>query len=180
MATLHAASSEAIMHGNADTFLDAVRPGLTLYGGYVSEAARERGALRPAYRLKTRVIRVDHLSAGEGVSYHRRWTADRPTWTATLAVGHVDGYPSGSVRGGEVFARGRLFPVIGTVSASHTIISIGAERALDVGDEVTLVGPDSPALHPNEIAKRAGWSEYNMFMHLSPDLPRIVVGEAAR
>ena len=180
MSTLHAASSEAIMHGNADTLLDAVRPGLTLYGGYVSEAARARGELRPAYRLKTRVIRVDHLGAGEGVSYHRRWTADRPTWTATLAVGHVDGYPSGSVRGGEVFARGRLFPVIGTVSASHTIISLGDERAVDVGDEVTLVGPDSPALHPNEVAKRAGWSEYNMFMHLSPELPRIVIGEAAR
>jgi alanine racemase len=170
--TLHAASSDAIMSDNSATFLDAVRPGLAVYGGYVSDAAMQRGELRPAYRLKTRVIRLDQLAAGEGISYHRRWIAERPTWTATLAVGHVDGYPSGAVKGCEVFARGRLYPVIGTVSASHTVISLGDDRTLDVGDEVTLVGPDAPALHPNEVAKRAAWSEYNMFMHLSPTLPR--------
>ena len=170
--TLHAASSDAIMSDNSATFLDAVRPGLTVYGGYVSDDAMRRGELRPAYRLKTRVIRLDQLAAGEGISYHRRWIAERPTWTATLAVGHVDGYPSGAVKGCEVFARGRLYPVIGTVSASHTVISLGDDRTLDVGDEVTLVGPDAPALHPNEVAKRAAWSEYNMFMHLSPALPR--------
>jgi alanine racemase len=173
---LHAASSDAIMAGNADTFLDAVRPGLAIYGGCASADLTRCADLRPAYRLKTRVIRVDQLAAGEGVSYHRRWIAERPTWTATLAVGHVDGYPSGAVKGCEVLARGRLFPVIGTVSASHTIIAQGDERVLDVGDEVTLVGPDLPALHPNEVAKRSGWSEYNMFMHLNPSLTRTLRG----
>ena len=88
-----------MMHGTSDAFLDAVRPGLALYGGYVSERAMQRGELRPTYRLKARVIRVDRLAAGEGVSYHRRWIADRRTWTATLAIGHVDGYPSGAVKG---------------------------------------------------------------------------------
>jgi alanine racemase len=172
---LHAASSDAVMHETTETFLDAVRPGLALYGGYVSERAMQRGELRAAYRLKARVVRVDHLAAGEGVSYHRRYVAERPMWTATLAVGHVDGYPSGAVKGCEVLANGRLFPVIGTVSASHTIIALGDEQRLNVGDEATLVGPDHAAIHPNEVAKRAGWSEYNMFMHLSPKLAKRVV-----
>jgi alanine racemase len=172
---LHAASSDAVMHQTTETLLDAVRPGLSLYGGYVSERAMQLGGLQPAYRLKAPVIRVDHLAAGEGVSYHRRYTADRPVWTATLAVGHVDGYPTGAVKGCEVFAGGRLYPVIGTVSASHTVISLGDDELLRVGDEVTLVGPDHPAIHPNEVAKRAAWSEYNMFMHLSPKLGRRVV-----
>jgi alanine racemase len=172
---IHAASSDAVMHQTTETFLDAVRTGLALYGAYVSEEARQRGELRPAYRLKARVIRVDHLAAGEGVSYHRRYVAEQPLWTATIAVGHVDGYPTGAVKGCEVFASGRLFPVIGTVSASHTLISLGADQSLRVGDEVTLVGPDHPAIHPNEIAKRSDWSEYNMFMHLSPKLSRRVV-----
>jgi alanine racemase len=170
--TLHAASSDAIMADNSATFLDAVRPGLAIYGGCASDDPTRCADLRPAYRLKTRVIRLDQLAAGEGISYHRRWIAERPTWSATLAVGHVDGYPTGAVKGCEVLARGKLYPVIGTVSASHTVISLGDDRTLDVGDEVTLVGPDAPALHPNEIAKRAAWSEYNMFMHLSPTLAR--------
>ena len=172
---LHAASSDAVMHGTTETFLDAVRPGLSLYGGYVSEEARQRGQLRPAYRLRARVIRVDHLAAGEGVSYHRRYVAEQPMWTATIAIGHVDGYPTGAVKGCEIFADGRLYPVIGTVSASHTLINLGSEESLRVGDEVTLVGPDHPAIHPNEVAKRSGWSEYNMFMHLSPKLDRRLV-----
>ena len=172
---LHAASSDAVMHQTTETFLDAVRPGLSLYGGYVSEKARQRGELRPAYRLKARVIRVDHLAAGEGVSYHRRYVAEQPMWTATIAVGHVDGYPTGAVKGCEVFGNGRLYPVVGTVSASHTLINLGTEQSLRVGDDVTLVGPDHPAIHPNEVAKRSGWSEYNMFMHLSPTLERRVV-----
>jgi alanine racemase len=163
------------MHQTTEAFLDAVRPGLALYGGYVSERAMQRGELRPAYRLKARVIRVDRLAAGEGVSYHHRYRAERATWTATLGVGHVDGYPSGAVKGCEVLAKGQLFPVIGTVSASHTIISLGDEQRVAVGDEVTLVGPDHPAIHPNEVARRAGWSEYNMFMHLSPKLAKRVV-----
>ena len=172
---LHAASSDAIMHQTSGTFLDAVRPGLALYGGYVSDRAMQRGELRPAYRLKARVIRVDQLKAGDGVSYHRRWTTDKPIWTATLGIGHVDGYPSGAVKGCEVLIGGKLYPVIGTVSASHTIVALGEERVVNVGGEATLVGPDHPAIHPNEVAKRSGWSEYNMFMHLDPQLTRRVI-----
>jgi len=175
IAQLHAASSDAIQHQTTEAFLDAVRPGLALYGGYVSERAMQQEGFRPSYRLKARVIRVDKLAAGEGVSYHRRWTTDKSAWTATLGIGHVDGYPSGAVKGCEVLVRGRLFPVIGNVSASHTVIVLGDEQSVEVGDEATLVGPDHPALHPNEVAKRAGYSEYNMFMHLGPQLRRRVV-----
>jgi alanine racemase len=172
---LHAASSDAVLHQTSEAFLDAVRPGLALYGGYVSERAMQRGDLRPSYSLKARVIRVDRLEAGEGVSYHRRWVTDKPTWTATLAIGHVDGYPSGAVRGCEVLVRGQLFRVVGTVSASHTVIALGEQQLVEVGDEATVVGPDHPALHPNEVAKRSGYSEYNMFMHLSAKLNRRIV-----
>jgi alanine racemase len=175
LGVLHAASSDAIQRHRPETFLDAVRPGLALYGGYVSEQAKTEGGFTPAYRLKARVIRTDRLETGEGVSYHHRWKADRPTYTATLAVGHVDGYPSGAVSGCEVLVRGRLFPVIGTVSASHTIVALGDAQSVDVGDEAVLVGPDHPALHPNEVARRASHSEYNMFMHLSPALRRVVI-----
>ena len=173
---LHAASSDAIMRPTEPTFLDLLRPGLALYGGYPTAESQARGELRPAYRLKARVIRVDLLEPGEGVSYHRRYTASTPTWTATLAVGHVDGYPSGAVKGCEVLIGNRLYPVIGTVSASHTVVALGAESSVSVGDEAVLVGPDRPGLHPNVVAVQSGWSEYNMFMHLAPQLARRVQG----
>lgn len=170
---LHAASSAAVTH-QPETHLDLIRPGLMLYGGYVSTEAPARAPLVPAYRLRARVVRVDRLEAGEGVSYHRRWKAERPTWIGVLPVGHVDGYPSGSVKGGDVLIGSRLYRVIGTVSASHTVIEIGPEPTVAVGDTATLVGDGNPAIHPNEVARRAGYSEYDMFMHLNPLLPRVV------
>jgi alanine racemase len=172
---LHAASSDALMQDNAPTFLDAVRVGLAMYGGCASDDMSKCADLRVAYRLKARVIRLDHLAAGDGISYHRRYQAKTPTWTATLAVGHVDGYPTGAVKGCEVSIGGRLYPVVGTVSASHTVVALGEPTSVQVGDEATLVGPDNPALHPNEVAKRSAWSEYNMFMHLNAGLRRVVV-----
>jgi alanine racemase len=171
---LHAASSHAVWHIPA-THLDAVRPGLAIYGGYVSPDAMARGELKAAYRLRAPVVRVTQLAAGEGVSYHRRWKAVEPTWVATLPVGHVDGYPSGATKGCQVLIGEQLYPVIGTVSASHTIIALGATTNVKLGDIATLVGPDHPAIHPNEVAKRAAWSEYNMFMHLNPLLKRTQV-----
>jgi alanine racemase len=55
------------------------------------------------------------------------------------------------------------------------VIVLGDEQAVEVGDEATLVGSDHPALHPNEVAKRAAYSEYNMFMHLGTQLRRRVI-----
>jgi alanine racemase len=109
------------------------------------------------------------------VSYHRRYLATQPTWVALLPIGHVDGYPSRAVDGCEVLIRERLCRVIGTVSASHTIVELGPERFAEIGDEAVLVGPDRASLHPNAIAKRSKSSEYDMFMHLNPGLRRVVV-----
>jgi alanine racemase len=172
---LHAASSDAVLRPTPETFLDLIRPGLALYGGYPTAESLARNELRPAYRLKARVIRVDHLEAGEGVSYHRRYKADRAGWIATLGIGHVDGYPSGAVKGCEVLIGSRTYPVVGTVSASHTLVSLGAEPTVRVGDEAVLVGADRPLLHPNVVAERSGWSEYNMFMHLNSGLAKRVI-----
>jgi alanine racemase len=174
---LHAASSDAIARPEPETFLDAVRPGLTIYGGYPTPEMMARGELRPVYRLKARVLRVDTLEPGEGVSYHRRYAATQTTRIATLGLGHVDGYPTGAVKGCAVLLGGRLRPVIGTVSASHTVVVLGGDETVRPGDEAIAVGPDDPAIHPNEVAKRSDWSEYNVFMHLNPSLPRIVRGD---
>jgi alanine racemase len=115
---------------------------------------------------------VERLEAGDAVSYGREYVADRPTWIATLPVGHADGYPRRAVDGCEVLLGGRTYPVIGAVSASHTILEVGDDPAVGVGDEAILVGPDHPAVHPNEIADRAGISVYDVLMHLGARLPR--------
>ena len=206
---LHAASSHGLFH-RPDALLDAVRPGLVLFGAYPSggierereweargarsaeEARGDRGpqegaagrspgsgelSLRPAHRLRARVVRVTRLRPGDTVSYGRNYVARRPTWAATLPVGHADGYPRRAVEGCRVLIGKRTHPVIGAVSASHTIVEVGpagpegTDPPVRVGDVATLVGPDHPDIHPNEVATRAGISVYDVLMHLGARLP---------
>jgi alanine racemase len=122
------------------------------------------------------VVRVEHLRTGDSVSYGRNYIAARPTWTATLPIGHADGYPRNAVKGCVVKLRDRLFPVIGAVSASHTIVEIGDEKVVDVGDVGTLVGPDREEILPNTVAERAGISVYDVLMHLGARLPVRMTG----
>lgn len=176
MGRLHAASSNAVFH-LPDAHLDLVRPGIALYGAYPSrpEEERAKAELVPAFRLRTRVVRVERLRPGDGVSYGRNYVAERPVWTATLPVGHADGYPRKAVEGARVLVGERVYPVIGAVSASHAIVELGDETTVRVGDVATLVGPDHPDIHPNAIAAATGVSVYDILMHLSPELPRVVV-----
>lgn len=172
---LHAASSHALFF-RSEALLDMVRPGLALYGAY-PDGARDLAVaeLRPACRLRARLVRVERLEPGDTVSYGRNFVAREPTWVATLPVGHADGYPRKAVEGCEVVIGGGRYRVIGAVSASHTIVLLGREPRVRLGEVATLLGPDDAAIHPNEVARRAGVSVYDVLMHLGGAWPRVVV-----
>ena len=173
---LHAASSHAVFN-YADAHLDQVRPGIALFGAYPSDFESERSiaTLSPAMRLQARVVRVEKLRAGDSVSYGRNYVADKPTWVATVPAGHTDGIPRDAVTGAKVLVNGSVYPVIGAVSASHTIIEVGAEQSVSIGDVATLLGPDHPAIHPNQLADATGTSVYDALMHLNPTLPKVLI-----
>ena len=60
--------------------------------------------LKAVFRLRARIARVERLAPGEGVSFGHRYRAERPTWVATVPIGHTDGYPAdaaGNTRSGE-------------------------------------------------------------------------------
>ncbi len=173
---LHAAASNGVFH-LPEGHLDLVRPGIALFGSYPSDPELERSlaTLHSALRFRARVVRVSHLSAGDGVGYGRPWIAKKPTWVGTLPVGHADGFPREAVNGGMVLIRNRIYPVIGAVSASHCIVEIGEHLSVHLGDVATLMGPDHPAIEPNRMADVLGVSVYDLLMHVNPSLPRFVV-----
>ena len=94
---------------------------------------------------------------------------------ATIPVGHTDGIPRQAVNGAYVVVDGSAYPIIGAVSASHTIIEVGSERRVNIGDIASLLGPDHAAIHPNRLADSTGTSVYDALMHLNPTLPKILV-----
>lgn len=176
LGALHAASSHAVFNFD-DAHLDQVRPGIALFGAYPSDYASESEIARlvPAFNLRARIVRVERLRAGDSVSYGRNYVADKPTWTATVPTGHTDGYPRTAVAGAKVLVNNEVYAVIGAVSASHTIIEVGEEKKVQIGDIATLVGSAHRDIHPNLVAAATKTSVYDRLMHLSPVLPKVLV-----
>ena len=176
----HAASSFSLFQ-HPESFLDMVRPGMAIYGIYSEKEFRGTSILdlRPAISLKARVIYVKKLRAGDSAGYNRAYMAKQDVWVATVPVGHADGWPrhaalSPDGKGAKVRINGELYPVVASVSASHSILEIGAEERVKIGDVVTCFD-DQPGSRPEDVSESCGASVYDLTMHLSPLLPRRIV-----
>jgi alanine racemase len=171
----HAASSYTFFqHDNAA--LDMVRPGMALFGVYPEPRFRtlNRMTLQPAAALRARVALVKRLAAGESAGYNRAYVAKGDTWIATLPVGHADGWPRIAAKGATVRIGARHYPVIASVSASHTIVEIGPERSVQIGDVATMWDWENGS-RPEDVAVACGASVYDLLMHLGGHLPRRIL-----
>ena len=139
-----------------------------LAGGQVNEAVV--GDRRPAQRQA-----LERLEAGESAGFYQAFVAESPTWIALLPLGHTDGYPSTARGTCEVLINDRLYPVIGGPNSAHTILNIGPEKTVEVGDVATLIGPDHPAILPHEVCKRTGMGFLALITKLNARLRRLVV-----
>jgi alanine racemase len=175
----HAASSYTFFQHD-DAWLDMVRTGMLLYGVFPEPGFRKgaRLDLKPAVALRARVAYVKKLAAGTSAGYSRAFVAGRDTWVATLPVGHADGWPRVAAKGGRVRINGRLFPVVASVSASHTIVDLGAEPAARIGDVATLFDWVDGS-RPEDVAASCGASVYDLLMHLGALVPRRIVSAPA-
>jgi alanine racemase len=168
----HAASTYTFFqHDHAA--LDMVRPGMALLGIYPEPRFRamQKMALRPAGAFRTRVIYVKQLQPGESAGYERAYMATEPVWIATLPVGHADGWPRAAAKGARIRIGQRLHPVIASVSASHTLVEIGREPVVHVGDVATLWDWQEGS-RPEDVAAACGASVYDLTMHLGGHLRR--------
>ncbi len=175
LGTLHASPTVELFH-LPEAHYDMVRPGNALFGHYPrGEGVRDQAQLKPVFRLRARVARIERLEVGESAGFYRTFTVEQPTWVGLLPVGRTDGYPSAANGTCEVLIGGRLYPVVGGVNSAHTIIDVGESKRVQVGDVATLIGPDHPAILPLEVAERTGTGQLALIQSMNPRLPRLVV-----
>lgn len=176
---LHGAPSTQVASLPESHQLDLIRPGGAIYGleAYRTDpAGREIMDIQPVFRLRARVVRVERLETGDGVSFGHRYIAKRPTWIAAVPVGHTDGYPRPAAGHTKFLIGERLYPLIGIVSSNHTIVEVGDEKTVKVGDVATLVGPDHPEIRPKAVAVQTGLDrDYWIMTKLNALLYRKVV-----
>jgi alanine racemase len=175
----HAANSAAAVRFERAR-LDAVRPGLALYGAMPSRDVSLAG-LEPAMRLRTRIMAIHEIAAGTGVSYGGLWRASRPSRIATLPLGYADGYPR-HVKGASVLVAGRRVPVVGAVCMDMLMIDVTDVPAAlaGAGAEVTLLGRDGKEeIAVDDLAQWAGTVNYEILCGISKRVPRILRDAAA-
>ncbi len=141
----HAANSAAVID-LPRAHLDAVRPGIALYGLYPSRAVDLRKVeLRPALALKSRILQVKEVPAGFPVSYGMTWQAPCATRIATVATGYADGIQRRLSNRGRMLVHGVEAPIVGRVCMDLIMLDVGAVEDLAVGDEVVIIGRQGDA-----------------------------------
>lgn len=170
---VHMANSAAILFRRADVLYDMVRPGITLYGLCPAGDPQEDCCLQPAMALKSMIIRVDHVSHGDLVSYGSGYQATEDMTVATIGIGYADGVPRALSNRMEVVILGLRAKQIGNVTMGYLMADVSRHPRVKVGDEVLLFGsPLAGAMTVNEWATLVCTIPYEIVTRLSDRLQR--------
>ena len=172
----HVANSTAIL--NSYRFhLNAVRPGVIVYGLFPSPRTKQIVQLRPAAEFKTKIIFLKEVPAGKSIGYGRTYTTTKPTRIATLPVGYADGYSWLLSNKGEVLVRGERAPIIGRICMDLCMIDVTHIGGVQTGDEIVLWGKQgSEMISAEEVAQKIGSIVYEVICMVDKErVPKVFI-----
>ena len=170
---VHCANSGAVL-GHELSWLDMVRPGIMIYGFRPDPATPATIPLKPGMSLLTRVSFLKRVAAGTSVGYGRTWVAPRDTFIATIPAGYADGFNRLFSNRGRVLIGGKSYPLVGRVCMDQSMVDLGEETDVAVGDEVVLMGRSGDAeIRCEEWADKLGTITYEVTCQISPRVARV-------
>jgi alanine racemase len=177
---IHFANSAAIA-ARPETWADMVRPGAILYGyhpGFDPINCRKefeaKLPLRPVMSLRSRIINIRSVAAGEAVGYDGSWVAQRPSHVAVIAAGYHDGVHRHLSNVGQFAVRGYRAPIIGIISMDVTMLDVSDVPDAVIGDIATLYGEDGQHTYPaNAIARSIGTVTSDLLSGVGTRVPRV-------
>ncbi|MDP3535563.1 MAG: alanine racemase [Halomonas sp.] len=151
------------------------RPGVMLYGSDPLEVANDiTRQLRPVMSLRSEIIALRELEAGESVGYGGRWRAERRSKIAVVAAGYGDGYDRHAVDGTPVLVNGQRCAIAGKVSMDMLTVDVTDIPDAAIGSEVVLWGAsvDGAVLPVDEVARYCDTISYTLLTGVLPRAPR--------
>jgi alanine racemase len=163
------AASSGIFRGPAARF-DLVRPGCALYG--VNPTPEAPNPMVPVCRLEARVLQLREIGPSETIGYGATFRAAHAMRTATIAAGYADGVLRSLGNLGYAHAAGFRAPIVGRISMDLITVDVTAlpAHAVQVGDWVTLLGPERPV---DSVAADAGTIGYEILTRIAPRALRV-------
>ncbi len=157
---------------------DWVRPGIALYGSapdFPERSAADWGLL-PTMTLRSKIIAVQNLVAGDTVGYGSSFTATQAMRIGVVACGYADGYPRHCTTGTPVLVGGVRCRMVGRVSMDMLTVDLSPVPAAGMGSEVTLWGKSSQGalLSIDDIAQAAATLGYELMCALGGRVPVVV------
>lgn len=172
----HASNSAAIID-LPNTYLDAVRAGIILYGYYPSnEVQKENLSIKPALTLKARIAHVKELESGMYISYNRTFKTSRKSKIATIPIGYADGYIRTLKHEAKVIVNGQLAPIVGNICMDQFMIDVTDIDDVKSGDEVILLGESNGIkFNADDLAKCMNSINYEVLCLLKKRVPRAYI-----
>ena len=144
---------------------DMCRMGIGMYG--ISFAGTP---LRNVCTLRTTILSIKTVPAGETIGYGRHTTLTEPRTIAVIPIGYADGFDRRlSNYAGEVIVRGQKCPVVGNICMDQAMIDITGTDA-QVGDNVEIFGDKQPLQH---LADQLGTIPYEILTSVSRRVQRV-------
>ena len=148
-----------------DYQFDMCRLGIGLYGFSFAGAQ-----LRNVCTLRTTILSVKTVKAGETIGYGRHTKLDEDRVIAVIPIGYADGFDRRfSNYGGEVFIRGKRCPVVGNVCMDQAMVDVTGTDARP-GDSAEVFGDKMPL---QELADKLGTITYEILTSVSRRVQRI-------
>jgi alanine racemase len=149
---------------------DCVRLGIGLYGF----SAVDNSVLQPVATLKSRILQIREVAAGNTVGYNRNGKITRTSRIACIPVGYADGLDRRLGNGrGKVWAVDAFCPIVGNVCMDIAMIDVTDSSAQE-GDEVQIFGDK---ISVTEIAQQLETIPYEVLTSVSPRAKRIYYKE---
>jgi len=173
----HAANSAATLT-LPQSHLDAVRPGLILFGMLPSQEMTSPFPLQPVMTLKSRVVRLCTLPAGASIGYGCTFTTKRPTKVALAPIGYGDGYHRLFSNRAQVLIHGQRAPIRGRVSMDQVVIDVSDIPHVKLHDTVVFFGKQTgewgeAILSAEEVASWAETINYEVTTSLLSRITRV-------
>jgi len=150
---------------------DMVRLGIALHG---IGTADDSTNLQPVSTLKTTILQIQHVAAGESIGYGRMSYVARDSRIAILPIGYADGLSRRLSNGaGHVIINGKRCPIVGNICMDTCMVDVTATDARE-GDKAIIFGKELPV---TELAQQSGAIPYEILTSVSPRVKRIYFRE---
>ncbi len=165
-----------------EAYLDAVRPGIMLYGysplsyDISPDDQRFYDKLIPVMSIKTKILSLRNVPEGTPVSYGRTFITKRQSRIGVIPIGYADGFSRLFSNNAEVLVRGKRVPVVGRVCMDMTMIDVTDIDDVKEDDEVIIIGSQgNEKITACELAERANTITYEILTSLGSKARRIYV-----